>query len=158
MLVDAGIDGVIYPDVPVEESGEFAGPAKDAGLAAPLLVSPTTTPERAARIARESTGFVYAMARTGITGGTGRSLGSRGDGFDRSAYLRGLRGHSGVPVACGFGISTPDDVRAVSGDADGVIVGSAIVKAMHAAHASGGDGAEAATALVASLAQAAHTG
>jgi tryptophan synthase alpha chain len=151
MLAGAGFDGVIYPDVPLEEAPAFTGPARSAGLSVSLLVSPATPEARASEIARASDGFVYAMARTGITG-----AGASGDGAARAAYLERLRGASETAVGCGFGISTPEDVRAVAPHADGVIVGSAIVKAMHDAHASGGDPVEAAVELVRRLSDAAH--
>jgi len=151
MLKDAGFDGVIYPDVPLEESAQFAGPATDAGLTVSLLVSPATPDARAREIIRASSGFVYAMARVGITG-----AGAAENGFDRPAYLARLRDGQALPVACGFGVSTPEDVRELAPHADGVIVGSAIVKEMRAAHEAGADPAERATTLVRHLAVAAY--
>lgn len=151
MLAEAGFDGVIYPDMPLEEAPAFAGPARDAGLAVSLLVSPATPENRAVAIARSSDGFVYAMARTGITGS-----GEAGDVSSREAYLKRLRGASKTPVGCGFGISTPEDVRSIAPHADGVIVGSAIVKAMDEARESGADPVARAVELVRSLAEAAH--
>ncbi|MEQ9616848.1 MAG: tryptophan synthase subunit alpha [Phycisphaerales bacterium] len=151
MLAEAGFDGVIYPDLPLEEAEPFATPARAAGLTVSLLISPATPPARASAIAGASSGFVYAMARVGITGGEGS-----GGPADLSTYLNGLRGGGGVPVACGFGIATPVDARAIAAVADGVIVGSAIVKAMAEAHGRGEDAAGAGVDLVRSLASAAH--
>jgi len=152
MLKEAGFDGVIYPDVPLEESSQFAEPASRAGLTVSLLVSPATPDIRAAEITRASSGFVYAMARVGITGGAS----TRDDGFDRAAYLNRVRADQDLPVACGFGVSTPEDVRALAPHADGVIVGSAIVREMRQAYENGGDPVEQAASLVRSLAEAAH--
>jgi len=127
----AGFDGVILPDVPLEESDRVLGPIRDAGLTCTLLVAPTTPPERAERIAKACSGFIYLLARLGITGGQPSA------GIDTSAIasrVAMLRGVSGLPIACGFGISTAEHVRAVTstagGNADAAIVGSALVKAM----------------------------
>jgi len=154
MLADAGFDGVIYPDVPLEESPVFLDPVRALGLTASLLVSPATPDERAARIARASSGFVYAMARVGITGAI--SDPSKASAPIDIAALDRLREASALPVACGFGISTPEDVQRVAPHADGVIVGSAIVRTMHEATSSSKDPVASATALVRTLAGAAH--
>lgn len=145
----AGIDGVIFPDAPLEESERFTAPARESGLTASLLISPTTPPARAARIAAASSGFVYVLARAGITGeqGDGPPAGLR----ERIALLRGV---TDLPLACGFGVSTAGHVRAVVRDAgaDAAIVGSALVRRLEDAHASGEDPAVAAHRFVCSLA------
>ena len=118
----SGFDGVIVPDVPVEESAIASAAAGQAELAYVGLVAPTTTPARRNAIARASTGFVYRIAVAGTTG-------ERHD-FDVDAMddIDDLRDAGGVPVCVGFGISTSEQVRAVCAVADGAIVGSAIVR------------------------------
>lgn len=132
----AGIDGLIVPDVPVEESVELSAIARDHGLTLSLLIAPTTPPERAERIARACTGFVYLLARVGVTGAVGPGSGGPDVGALRER-VRFLRSVSSLPIACGFGITTAEDVRLVVGPADkggagadAAIVGSALVKRM----------------------------
>ena len=146
-IADAGFDGVIYPDLPVEEAEVFTGPARDAGLTATLLIAPNTAPERARRIAEASSGFVYLMTRIGITG-EGTGPGSVG------AQVARLREFTDLPIACGFGISSAEGVRAVVGEggADAAIVGSALVRVMTEARDAGGDAVEAAAEFVGELA------
>lgn len=147
MIAEAGFDGVIYPDLPVEEAEAFTGPAREAGLTATLLVAPNTPGERAERIAAASSGFVYLMTRVGITGeGTG-------PGSVRAMVDR-LRGMTDLPVACGFGIARAEQVRQVvwEGGADAAIVGSALVRRMTEAADAGEDAVEAGAGLVRELA------
>jgi tryptophan synthase alpha chain len=122
---DAGVDGVIIPDLPPEEAGELVRPARKAHLATIFLVAPTSTEERIRKIAAASTGFIYYVSMTGITGSK--------LSVDSSLYaaLGAIRRMTEKPVAVGFGVSTPDEARAVSESADGVIIGSAIVKKLH---------------------------
>ncbi|MCC6322233.1 MAG: tryptophan synthase subunit alpha [Phycisphaerales bacterium] len=117
----AGIDGFIVPDLPVEESGPILGPMRDAGFSTSLLIAPATPPQRAERIARASSGFVYLLARAGITGESGPAP-------DIAGRVRMIRGMTDLPIACGFGISTAEHVRAVVRHADAAIVGSALVR------------------------------
>ena len=147
MLAGAGFDGVIYPDLPVEEAEVFTGPAREAGLTATLLVAPNTPAARAERIASASSGFVYLMTRVGITGE------GAGPGSVRAMVER-LRGMSDLPVACGFGIARAEQVREVvhDGGADAAIVGSALVRRMTEAADAGEDGVEAGVGLVRELA------
>lgn len=128
----AGIDGFILPDLPVEESGPVLGPIRDAGFSTSLLIAPTTTPRRAELIARACSGFVYMIARAGITGETSAApeIGER---------VAMLRRTTDLPIACGFGISTPEHVREVVRHADAAIVGSALVRKLSDAHAAGQD-------------------
>lgn len=121
----AGFDGLIVPDIPLEESGEIREAAAGAGLRLSLLIAPTTPPARAAQIARASTGFVYLLARTGITG-------ERQEAPQVAGLVRTIQDATDLPIACGFGISTPEHVRAVvrEGGADAAIVGSALVRRM----------------------------
>jgi tryptophan synthase alpha chain len=130
----AGFDGLIVPDVPVEESGEIVAASKAVGLTCSLLVSPNTPPARAARIVGASTGFVYLLARSGITG-------ERSDAPDVSGPVAAIRQSSTLPIACGFGISSASHVRAVvqDGGADAAIVGSALVRRMGEAAKAGRD-------------------
>ena len=117
----AGFDGCIFPDVPLEEAGPLVDAAREAGLVASLLVAPSTPPERAARIAQACSGFVYVLARSGITG-------EREDAPDVSQRVRQLRDVTDLPLAFGFGISRAEHVRAVVRHADAAIVGSALVR------------------------------
>jgi tryptophan synthase alpha chain len=110
------------PDLPLEESDEFDTACRAAGLALVRLVTPTTPPERAEAIARKSTGFLYCVSVAGVTGArTDLPPGL----LDRITWLRTK---TDVPIVVGFGISSPEQVRAVAAVADGVIVGSALVR------------------------------
>jgi tryptophan synthase alpha chain len=120
--VDAGVDGVIIPDLPPEEAGELLAAATPAHLATVFLVAPTSTEERVRKITRASTGFVYYVSMTGITGSK-LSL----DGSIHES-LSAIRSMTKKPVAVGFGVSTPAEAKMVAESADGVIIGSAIVK------------------------------
>jgi tryptophan synthase alpha chain len=112
----------VVPDLPVEESGELEAACRDAGLALVRLVTPTTPPERAEEIARRSTGFLYCVSVAGVTGArTDLPSGL----IDR---VKWLRTKTDVPILVGFGISTPEQAKAVAEVADGVIVGSALVR------------------------------
>ncbi|GAB4518044.1 MAG: tryptophan synthase subunit alpha [Phycisphaerales bacterium] len=149
---DAGVDGFILPDCPLEEAADISAPMTDEGLCVSLLVSPTTPASRAADIAGVCSGFVYVLTRTGITGDVARA------GADPLETLAGrvdaLRESTDLPLACGFGISTADDVRRVvrDADADGAIVGTALVRAMGEAAHRGGDASDAAESLTRELA------
>jgi tryptophan synthase alpha chain len=118
---ECGIDGFIFPDLPLEESSGWRAAAADAGLSCTFLIAPTTSPERAAKIAQASTGFLYLLARSGITG-------ERSEMPDLSPRIAELRRVSNLPIAVGFGVSTPDHVRHVVQTADAAIVGSALVR------------------------------
>jgi tryptophan synthase alpha chain len=122
--VDAGADGVIVPDLPPEESEPLRAETDPAGLDLIHLVAPTSTPARVKAIARRSRGFIYVVSLTGVTGER-RELPK---GLD--AQVRTLRLVTTKPVCVGFGVSTPEQVAAVGRIADGVVVGSAIVRAI----------------------------
>jgi len=122
--VDAGADGVIVPDLPPEESEPLRAEAEPAGLDLIHLVAPTSTPARVKAIARRSRGFIYVVSLTGVTGER-RELPK-----DIDAQVRTLRLVTTKPVCVGFGVSTPEQVAAVGRIADGVVVGSAIVRAV----------------------------
>jgi len=119
---DAGVDGVIIPDLPPDEAGEVTRLAKNAAVASIFLLAPTSTDERIKKVARASTGFIYYVSITGITGAQLLLDGS----IEKS--INGIRKISDKPVAVGFGISMPDEAEAVAGISDGVVIGSAIVK------------------------------
>ena len=119
---DAGVDGVIIPDLPPDEAGEFTRLAKNAAIASIFLLAPTSTEDRIKKVARASTGFIYYVSITGITGAQLLLDGS----IEKS--INGIRRITDKPIAVGFGVSTPDEAKAVAGVSDGVIIGSAIVK------------------------------
>lgn len=119
---DAGVDGVIIPDLPPDEAGEFTRLAKNADVASIFLLAPTSTDERIKKVASASTGFIYYVSITGITGAQLLLDGS----IEKS--INGIRRITDKPVAVGFGVSTPDEAKAVAGVSDGVVIGSAIVK------------------------------
>ncbi len=123
----AGVDGLILPDMPPDEAGPLKGPAAAAGLPLIYLLAPTSTAERRTFVARQSQGFVYYVSLTGITGAKLPNL------ADVSKNVEKIRRVTNVPVAVGFGVATPEDAAKVAAIADGVIVGSAIVKQI-AAH------------------------
>lgn len=120
--VNAGLDGVLAVDLPVEESGAFVRAMGRAGLNTVFLAAPTSSPARMKRIAEASNGFLYAVSRTGVTG-EHQELAS-----DLREFLKALRSHTELPIAVGFGISRPEHVRAVWQEADAAIVGSSIVR------------------------------
>jgi tryptophan synthase alpha chain len=126
--VQAGIDGLIVPDMPPDEAGPLKGPAAAAGLQLIFLLAPTSTAERRTFVARQSQGFVYYVSLTGITGAKLLSVADVGKNVEK------IRKVTHVPVAVGFGVATPEDAANVAGIADGVIVGSAIVKQIAAYH------------------------
>lgn len=129
---DAGADGLLVTDLPVGADPGLEARIDDAGLALIRLAAPTTTPERLDAIAATARGFVYYISRTGVTG----ARQSVRDGL--AAEVRAVRARVGLPVAVGFGISTPAQAAEVASVADGVVVGSALI---HAQEARGVEGA-----------------
>lgn len=126
--VEAGVDGFIIPDLPVEEAEEFTSAlvATAGRPSLPLIqmLAPTTSDERMEMIARNARGFIYLVSVTGVTGERKSISEGLGDLISR------VRQHSSVPVCVGFGISTPEQASQVGALADGVIVGSACVKSI----------------------------
>jgi tryptophan synthase alpha chain len=123
-LADAGARGAIVPDLPPEEGGEIAAQLRSAGLALIPLVAPTTPAERRGRICAAAEGFVYVVSDT-------RTTGERDDVPEHLAELvAAARDEAAVPVAVGFGIGTPEQAAAVGAIADGVIIGSRLVRAV----------------------------
>ncbi len=121
----AGADGFLLLDLPVEEADEFAGLLKRRALNNVTLVAPTSTEERIERIARAATGFLYCVSREGVTGAQ-ESLSP-----SAARLLKKARQATDLPMALGFGISTPDQARAAARHADAIVVGSAIVAKFH---------------------------
>jgi tryptophan synthase alpha chain len=140
---EAGVSGLIVPDLPFQEAFEIGRACADHALALVPLVSPTTPDERLAQIGERAQGFLYTVSVTGTTG----ERASREDEY--RAILERVHRHAQVPVALGFGITTPEQAAAAArAGADGVIVGSRLVRAA----AESDDPAAAAGAIVASLA------
>src|SRR5271170_7360287 len=117
----AGIDGILITDLPVEEAAEYSREARKNDLATIFLAAPTSTDQRLKLIARVSTGFIYAISRTGVTGARHEMTG------DAAALVKRIRRFSKLPIAVGFGVSTPAQFAAVGKFAEGAVVGSAIV-------------------------------
>ncbi len=117
-----GIDGVLLTDLSVEEAPAHVPALHARGLATVFLAAPTSTPERLDAVARYSSGFVYLVSRTGVTGERQTLSGSVGP------LVSAMRERTALPLAVGFGISTPDQAAAVAHVADGVVVGSAFVR------------------------------
>jgi len=122
----SGIDAVVAPDLPIEESAPLKRELERHKVCLVNLISPTTPPRRAHRIARSSGGFVYYISRRGVTG-TREDLDA-----DLRLVVLDLKRHAKVPVLVGFGISTPEQAQTVAQVADGVIVGSALVSEVKA--------------------------
>jgi tryptophan synthase alpha chain len=116
----AGVDGILAVDLPPEESGELDRPARAAGLDVIRLLAPTTPIERARKIARSATGFLYYVAVAGVTGARATL------GGDVEQHVSALRRVTSLPIGVGFGISKPEHAAAVATFADAVVVGSAI--------------------------------
>ena len=142
--LEAGVDGLILVDLPPEEDGELRAEMDARGLSLIRLATPTTDAERLPAVVSGSSGFVYYVSMTGVTGG---SLAGGGSVAEQVARVREA---SGLPVVVGFGVKTPERAADIAAQADGVVVGSAIVKAMH--HG----GPDAALGVVRDLAEATH--
>ena len=119
--VEVGIQGLILPDIPFEEKDEFAPACKAHGLELVSLIAPTSE-DRIGRIAREAEGFVYCVSSLGVTGVRSEIT------TDIAAMVRLVKQEKDIPCAVGFGISTPEQAQKMAAQADGVIVGSAIMK------------------------------
>ena len=120
--VDAGLDGATIPDLPIEEAGEVLQAAQEQGFCNITFATPLTTPERRSLVVEQSQGFIYYISVAGITGTRNRLA------EDIGPKVAELKSTTDTPVAVGFGVSTPEQARQVGQMADGVIVGSAIVK------------------------------
>lgn len=118
----AGVDGLIIVDLPPEEDAELRLPAKAAGLDFIKLITPTTTPDRLKTVIRDASGFLYYVSVAGITGSKSASPETV------RQHLEMVRAQTSLPIAIGFGIRTPEDVKAMSAAGDAVVVGSALVE------------------------------
>ncbi len=119
---EAGIDGLIVVDLPPEEDAELCIPAQAAGLNFIRLATPTTDAKRLPKVLQNTSGFVYYVSVTGITGAAAAQAG------DVAPEVARIKRSTDLPVIVGFGINTPDQARAIASVADGCVVGSAIVK------------------------------
>ena len=122
--VDAGVDGLIVVDLPPEEDAELCIPALAAGINFIRLTSPTTDDKRLPAVLKNTSGFVYYVSMTGITGGAIKSRAAVGDAVDR------IKSHTDLPVAVGFGIKTAQDAEEIGKHADGIVVGTVLVEAI----------------------------
>jgi len=117
----AGVDGTLITDLPVEEAAEYLGEARENDLATIFLAAPTSPDERLQLIAQVSSGFVYAISRTGVTGARQQMTG------EAKGLVKRIRRFTKLPIAVGFGISTPEQFAEVGKFAEAAVVGSAIV-------------------------------
>jgi tryptophan synthase alpha chain len=120
---ECGVDGLIIPDLPPEEAQELSASASAHDVATVFFLAPTSTPEREAAVVAASTGFVYFVSVTGVTG-------ARAAAPDIGPHVLRVRSQSKTPVVVGFGISSGEQAQRVGAFADGVVVGSAIVDLM----------------------------
>jgi tryptophan synthase alpha chain len=147
----AGVDGLIVVDLPPEEDAELCLPALKAGLAFIRLATPTTDDARLPAVLKNTSGFVYYVSITGITGA------AKPDNSKVAAAVARIKRHTKLPIAVGFGVKAADQARAIAESADAVVVGSALVDSLRATL--DGDGratagsVTAVTDLVASLAE-----
>jgi tryptophan synthase alpha chain len=116
----AGVNGFIVPDLPAEESDDLLAACRDQGLDLVYLLAPTSTDARIAAVAERASGFIYCVSLTGVTG-------QRDALPDLSQYLGRVRARTTVPIAVGFGVSTPEHVRQIGEVADGAVVASAMI-------------------------------
>ncbi|MBU6410376.1 MAG: tryptophan synthase subunit alpha [Verrucomicrobia bacterium] len=117
----AGVDGLLALDLPPEESGSYEAEMRREGLCHVYLIAPTTPAERVRAIASRGSGFIYYVSREGVTGMQKRVA------ANLASQVAGIRRHTTLPVAVGFGISNPEQARFVAQHADAVVVGSAVV-------------------------------
>ena len=129
---EAGFDGLIVPDADTRDLGDLQAACETHGLTLTLLVAPMSTPERQREIVKHSSGFIYLLARAGVTG-------ERQEAPDIAGRITELRTLTDLPIGVGFGIATAEHVAAVGASADGAIVGSALVRRLHEAHEAGED-------------------
>src|SRR3954463_14524445 len=122
--IAAGVDGLIIVDLPPEEDGELCLPALKAGINFIPLATPTTDDKRLTVVLNNTSGFVYYVSITGITGSAAPDAGKV------SSAVARIKRHSALPVAVGFGVRTAEQARGIAAGADGVVVGSALVEAL----------------------------
>ena len=143
----SGVDGLIIVDLPPEEDTELCLPALEAGIHFIRLATPTTNSVRLPTVLKNTTGFLYYVSITGITG-TGTASAD-----EVKAALQFLRPHTNLPIAVGFGIKTPEQAAAVARHADAAVVGSALVEKIAESELAGEDPVEAALTFVKDLSQ-----
>ncbi|BAZ03398.1 tryptophan synthase subunit alpha [Calothrix sp. NIES-3974] len=132
-LAQSGVSGLIVPDLPLEEAHSVLEPAIACGIDLTLLVAPTSSPERIAAIAQASSGFIYLVSVTGVTGMRSQTETRVSD------LIKQIRNHTDKPIGVGFGVSNPEQARQLRDwGADGVIVGSAIVNRLATTEPSAG--------------------
>ena len=131
----AGVDGLIIPDMIPEEAKGYSRAAQKHGIQLIYLVAPTTPKSRIRTVANQTRGFLYAVSLTGVTGV------NHAVPEELSSFLKSIKAVCKKPIAVGFGITTPEQARRISKQADGVIVGSALIKAIEKSKRSGFDGA-----------------
>lgn len=144
----AGAAGLLVPDLLPEDAGPLRAAATASGLETVFLTVPWASDERVAAAAEASSGFVYLVSRRGVTGDTGAP---RDQQDPLTESVARVRSHTDLPVAVGFGVAGPEDAARVAASADGVVVGSALVRAIHEAAAGGRDPAREASRRVAAL-------
>ena len=137
--LQAGLSGAVVPDLPIEEAGPLGEVCRAANFALTLLVTPTTSPERAAQVVAACSGFVYVVSVVGITGDQSKPLAAVPE------LLAKLRSLTDRPLCVGFGVSRPEQVAELAPHADGVIVGTALIRAIESAADPAGRGAALAT-------------
>ena len=124
----AGVSGLIVPDLPVDEAVKYISACRASGIDAILLVAPTSTDDRIRMIAENAAGFIYCVSVAGVTG-TRSSLNA-----GLPDFLRRVRAYTDIPLAVGFGVSTPEQAAEVAVHADGVIIGSRLIKIVSDTH------------------------
>jgi tryptophan synthase alpha chain len=117
----AGVDGLIIPDLPIEEAGLLAEETRKSGLSLVYFLAPTSHHQRIGRVISQANGFIYIVSVLGVTGARSRVAG------DTRAFVESVKSKSEIPVAVGFGISTPDQAAEIANYADGIIFGSALI-------------------------------
>ncbi len=121
VCTEAGVDGFIIPDLPIEESDRILGPCREHGRDIIFMVAPTSTDRRMQLVGEKGSGFVYCVSLTGVTGARDTVASGLGE------YLGRIRTHTDLPLIVGFGISTPQHVTEVAARADGIAVASAMI-------------------------------
>ena len=149
---NAGVDGLIIVDLPPEEDQELCLPAREAGLNFVRLATPTTDDKRLPAVLRNTSGFIYYVSITGITGSAAPDSGKVAQAVAR------IKRHTNLPVCVGFGVRTAEQARAIARDADGVVVGSALVEAVRDSLDSAGSPTAATAKSVADLVRALAAG
>jgi len=128
LMKGAGVDGLICPDLPPEEGEELLGLANQNGMACIFFLAPTSTKERIKMVAERSTGFIYYVSVTGVTGAREDLPSTIKD------HIKQIRSLTDKPIAVGFGVSKPEQAARIAQWADGVIVGSAIIRILEESH------------------------